>query len=60
MSAKFCVCFLNEREGWGIIAALSEGRFKLMCAGCTEKGAEEMVALLNQRETKSGRRPLTP
>ena len=48
MNVKFFICFIGQHEGWGIIATLGEGRFKLMCSGCTEKHAQEMAERLNR------------
>ena len=48
MNLKFFICFVGEHQGWGIIASFGEGRFKLMCSGCTESHAEEIAARLNK------------
>jgi hypothetical protein len=52
MSATFCICFVGEQQGWGILAALSEGAFKLVCSGCTQKDAEDFAARLNRDEAQ--------
>lgn len=52
MTATFYICFLGEQQGWGILARLSEGAFKLVCSGCTQKDAEDFAARLNRDEAQ--------